>query len=331
MEKRSILLKSSLFILLSLITLSFLYPMVFMLINSLKARADYYADPFALPAGRLHFENYITMSSQFHILQLFRNTAFILKVTCVVVLVLSVFASYAFSKLQPKGKNVIFLCIIATMLIPAQVTLIPVYIMFSKVHLLNSPWSVILVYLAGFLPGNILLMTSFFKGISNEMIEAARIDGSGYFQIVRNVIVPMGLPVIIIIILIFNAVSVWNDLFTPMFLLTKSESKTVMVALAGLVQRYNSDPPYQYAGLLLSSIPAILIYILLPSFRYKQDRLDLHFMVLIARSPPPQTYLAHEVRVKMGDELRRGLHKDLWPSEFPEKIEKRTCVWYNMS
>ena len=248
-----------------LITASFFYPLVFMFLNSLKKRGLYFADPFGLPKGMLQFKNYAIMISQFKILHLFKNTAFILLITCLLALVLSIFAGYAFSKLRFPGRNSIFIAIIATMLIPAQVTLIPMYVMFSRVRLVNNPWSVILVYVASFLPGNILLMTSYFKDISNEMIEAGKIDGSNYFQIVRNVIIPMGAPVILIN-LIFNAINVWNDLFTPMILLQKDSVKTVMVALTGLVQRYSTDPPFQFAGLVLSSIPCILIYMLLQRY-----------------------------------------------------------------
>lgn len=265
MEKRSIWLKIVIFMFLCTITLTFVYPVIFMMLNSLKTKAEYYSYPFGLPSGKLHFENYTTMISQFGILNLFKNTGVILVFTCSIVLVISIFASYAITKLKFRGNRAIFLAIISTMLIPAQVTLIPVYVMFAKVGLLNNGASVILVYLAGFLPGNILLMTSYFRGISDELIEAGKLDGCNYVQLVRHVAVPYGSPVIVINV-IFNAMTVWNDLFTPMILLQKNESQTVMVALAGLVQRYSQDPPYQFAGLLLSAIPAILVYIMLQRF-----------------------------------------------------------------
>ena len=102
-------------------------------------------------------------------------------------------------------------------------------------------------------------MTSIFRGIPDEMLEAAVLDGADYFGILRYVIVPMGMPAIILTV-IFYFIVTWNDLFTPMILLQNMEMRTVMVALASLISRYTGDPTFQFAGLILASIPAILIY-----------------------------------------------------------------------
>jgi ABC-type glycerol-3-phosphate transport system permease component len=110
-----------------------------------------------------------------------------------------------------------------------------------------------------FLPEAILLMTSTFRSIPDEMIEAAEIDGAGYFDKLRYVIVPMGKPAIILC-LIYYFIVTWNDLFTPMILLQDMDVRTVMVALASLSSRYTGDPTLQFAGLILAAIPAILVY-----------------------------------------------------------------------
>jgi ABC-type glycerol-3-phosphate transport system permease component len=205
------------------------------------------------------WDNYATMISQFKILDLFKNTFFISFFSIVFLLCLGIVASYAFAKLKFKGKNIIYLLILSTMFIPVQGTIIPLYMLFSKVHLVNSAWSVIFVYVGLFIPEVILLMTSSFRGIPDEMIEAAKLDGAGYFQILRYVIVPMGRPAILLSI-IFYFIVTWNDLFTPMILLQSMDKRTVMVALASLLGRYGGDPTFQFAGLVLATIPAILVY-----------------------------------------------------------------------
>ena len=92
-----------------------------------------------------------------------------------------------------------------------------------------------------------------------ELDEAATIDGCGYFGRIRNVVMPMGWPAISLSIIFFFICS-WNDLFTPMVLLKSMDKRTVMVALSSLIGRYTGDPPFQYAGLLMSAIPALAVY-----------------------------------------------------------------------
>ncbi len=255
------------FLALAVLAISFLFPIYYMAINSVKTKPQYRAAPFALPPG-VSFANFDLLFRNFKIMDSFANTFIIAVASVAIGIVFGVVASYAFAKLQFKGKSVVYLLLIATMFIPAQVTMIPLYYLMSELHMVNKLVSVILTYVATTLPGTILLMTTSFSGISNEMIEAARIDGAGYFQIVRNVIVPMGMAVIAINI-IFNFLSASNDLFTPMVLLQKIEKRTVMVALSQIMAPRNADPTYQMAGLLLSSLPQIAIYMIFSKFIIK--------------------------------------------------------------
>lgn len=252
--------KALIFITLVILSISNLYPLLFMFLNSFRARADYLKNPFAMPdLNKLAWNNYVTMVSQFKILNLFKNTLIISVLTLIFLLAFGIVASYAFAKLKFKGKDILYLLIISSMFVPVQVTIIPIYLMYSKVHLVNTYWAVILTYLGMFLSETILLLTAAFRGVPDEIIEAAELDGAGYFDILRHVIVPMGRPAIILCIIYYFIVT-WNDLFTPMILLTDMDSRTVMVALASLISRYSGDPTLQFAGLFLAAIPAILVY-----------------------------------------------------------------------
>jgi ABC-type glycerol-3-phosphate transport system permease component len=208
------------------------------------------------------------MISQFQILNLFKNTLFISVFTIFFILVFGITASYAFAKLKFKGKNLIYFLVISSMFVPVQVTIIPIYMLFSRIHLVNTYWAVILTYLGMFLSEAILLMTSAFRGIPDEIIEAAELDGAGYFDTLRYVIVPMGRSAIILCIIYYFIVT-WNDLFTPMILLTDMDLRTVMVALASLISRYSGDPTLQFAGLVLAAIPAILVYAIFQNYIIK--------------------------------------------------------------
>lgn len=246
-------------VLLSVMTLTFIYPLFYMAINSLKSRARYFSDPFGLPDLPLEWENFTTMVSQFRIFRLFWNSFVVSAGTVLLVLVVCTFASYIFAKYKFRGRNALYVTVIATMFIPSQVTIIPLYIMFSRLGLVNNYWSVILSYLALFLPEAVLLMTANFRGIIDELLEAAEIDGCGYLQRVWYIVVPMGQAAVFLSI-IFYFITAWNDLFTPMIFLQSMDKRTVMVALAALMGRYTGAPTLQFAGLLLSAIPAILVY-----------------------------------------------------------------------
>jgi len=247
--------------LLAVLTLTFLYPMYFMLINSLKTRSEYFVNQFNLPSGQLQLSNYATMISQFRILNLFKNSFIVSSLTVVGLLIVGTFASFVFAKYRFRGRTAIYLAVIATMFIPSQVTIIPLYVLFSRIGLVSTYWSVVLSYLALFLPEAILLMTANFRGIIDELLEAAEIDGCNYFQKVWNVVLPMGRAAIFLSI-IFYFIMAWNDLFTPMIFLQSMEKRTVMVALAALMGRYTGAPTLQFAGLLLSAVPALVVYIL---------------------------------------------------------------------
>jgi ABC-type glycerol-3-phosphate transport system permease component len=245
--------------LLAILTLTFVYPLVFMLLNSLKTRSDYFVNPFGLPRGPLQFSNYASMISQFKIFTLFLNSLIVAGGTVLILLAIAVFASTIFAKYRFKGRAALYLAVLATMFIPSQVTIIPVYVLFSRLGMVNRYWSVIFSYVALFLPEAILLTTAGFRAIIDELLEAAEIDGCGYLARIRHVMIPMGRASLFLLI-IFYFITAWNDLFTPMIFLQSMNKRTVMVALAALMGRYQGTPTLQFAGLLMSAIPALLIY-----------------------------------------------------------------------
>jgi ABC-type glycerol-3-phosphate transport system permease component len=251
--------RAVIFLVLLVLAISFLYPLYYMLINSLKSLSGYYVNPFGLPNEQLQWQNFATMISQFKILKLFGNSFIVSFFTVLGLVVMGTLASFSFAKVDFKGKDSIYLAILATLFVPAQVTMIPMYISFAKVSLVDNYLGVIIAYWAMFLPETIMLMTANFKSIPNELLEAATIDGCGYFGRIRNVVMPMGWPAISLSIIFFFICS-WNDLFTPMVLLKSMDKRTVMVALSSLIGRYTGDPPFQYAGLLMSAIPALAVY-----------------------------------------------------------------------
>ena len=132
-------------------------------------------------------------------------------------------------------------------------------------NLVNNPWSVIFCFVSGGIPSCIMLLTAYFRGIPNEVCEAAVIDGCSFIQMVAKVVLPMGKPAVAINV-IFTFLSTWNELFTPLILLNDREKQSVMVALNSLVSRYSSDPTFQMAGLTIVTVPVIIVYLFIQKY-----------------------------------------------------------------
>lgn len=242
---------------------TFLYPLYFMFINSLKNIGDYMSDLFSLP-GEWQFDNYRTIFTQFKIQVYMKNSLIITVFSVVSQLTIATFAAYAFAKIRFPGSRAAFMIMLLAMFIPGQVTLIPVYVFFARLGLLNTYPGVVLAYTAG-VPSVIMLLTAQFRGIPNELFEAVHMDGGGYFYIIRNVVLPMGKPAIGIA-LIFQIIGVYNNLFTALILINEQRMKTVIVALTGLVRSQSGNPPYQLTGLVISALPLLVVYLVFQKF-----------------------------------------------------------------
>lgn len=254
-------------VLLIALAIAFLYPLFFLLINSLKDRIGYLKDPLGLPK-ELNFENYISLFKSFGLMKYVGNSMIICVVSIGLTLCISVFAAYAFARLRFSGKNSIYLTMMATMIFPAQVTMIPLFVMFSKMGLTDSRLGLILVTTASLVPGTILLLRSNFFSIPKEMFEAARLDGAGYFGVVWNVLVPMAAPSIAISS-VFNFLAVFNDMFRPMILISSSEKKTLAVALSSFVNQRASNITFVFAGMFVSAMLTLIVYLIFSKYIVK--------------------------------------------------------------
>lgn len=250
------------YLVLILLAVSFLYPLFFMFANSIKTQAEYMLDPFSVDLLNGLYGNYYVMIRNFNILKYFANTLFTVGLGLVLGLVFAIIASYAFAKVRFRGRNGIYLGLMVVMFIPAQVTIIPLYVMFAKVGLIDSLWGLILLKICAGQAGLILLLTANFSSIPSGILDAARIDGCGYLRTIWLIAVPMVVPALSICV-ILNFISGWNDLFTPMVLIKDMDKQLVMPALSHLVGRFSKDVPSQMTGMLIASVPAVAVYLLL--------------------------------------------------------------------
>lgn len=168
-------------------------------------------------------------------------------------------AGYAFAKKRFPGRNFLFWLIIGTLMVPAYVTLVPMYIVTHNLHLLNSLWAVILPGLADVF--GIFLMRQYIQTLPSELMDAARIDGCGEFRVFWHVIMPLTKPAIGALA-IFTFVRHWNDFLWPLIVLNNSSHYTLPVGIAGLQQEFTIDYGLIFAGAALAALPMIVFFLI---------------------------------------------------------------------
>ena len=236
-----------------------LFPIYFMLISSFKTQDEYRENTWGLPTIYT-LKNFVTSVGQEKFAERFVNSAIL---TIGAVLISSLFAclaAYAFARMNFRGKHTIFNLILALMVIPPVVMITPLFVSLVRWDLINYYQGVILIYTGLLLPFSIFLMTNFFKTIPREIVEAARIDGCSSLNMFWKILIPLSAPAIITMIVV-NALWVWNELLIALVFLQKDEMKTVMVSVAAMRGRYYLDIPATMAGLLIATVPIILLYL----------------------------------------------------------------------
>jgi len=251
--------KSLLVLLLTLVAVTTLLPMAYMLISSFRTMTEYIYSPLGFPS-RFRLDNFISIASGYPLLRNFSNSLILSLVSLGLSLLVSVPAAYAFAHIPTRWGSTLYVATISLMMVPIMVTLIPRYIIFSKIGILDSRLSLYLSYTAGALPYTVFLLTVGFKAVPKELVESAKIDGAGYAQVVFNVIIPMGRATIITAC-ILNFVSFWNELVQAMMFTSNEKLKTITVLVSTMGGRYVSNMPLILTGLLIASIPMIVVYV----------------------------------------------------------------------
>ncbi len=178
-------------------------------------------------------------------------------------LLVNTMAGYAFAKLRFKGRERIFQLLLAALVIPAQVAMLPLFLMMKQLHLVNSYGGVIVPALATVF--GIFLVRQYARSIPDELLEAARIDGAGELRIFFQIVLPMLKPVLVTLS-IFTFMAAWNDFMWPLIVLTDQEHYTLPVALASLSREHIQDVEMMMAGAVITVLPVLLLFLLLQRY-----------------------------------------------------------------
>jgi len=169
--------------------------------------------------------------------------------------------AFAATKLQFPGRNLLFLLILASMLIPIQTILYPFYLVVRNFHLLNQQAGLIVAFVTFAIPLTTFQMSAYLRGVPDELVEAARMDGASTFQILTRIILPVCKPVIAVTGII-NFIWMWNDILLPVLIMQAPQSRTLMIGAGLLKGQWGSSSTLISAGLALAVVPVLVMFLI---------------------------------------------------------------------
>ncbi|MDF2923764.1 MAG: sugar transporter ATP-binding protein [Paenibacillaceae bacterium] len=249
--------KSAVTALMGMAAVVMILPFVWMVSSSLKLAGDIFNYPIEWIPGTWDFANYAEVWSKGHRFDLYYwNTIKITASTVAGSLLTSAMAGFAFAKLNFKGRDTLFLLYLATIIIPGQVLLVPRFILFDYMGIINT-------HLAVIMPGiftvfGTFLMRQFFTSIPNELLEAAKVDGAGFFRMFWQICLPLTKPALITL-LILTFTSHWNEYEGPLIYLRDQSLYTLTLGLTTFVGEYSTDYPRLLAASTCALLPLIVL------------------------------------------------------------------------
>ena len=244
----------ALFILMVVIAVVMLYPFWYIVDNAFRS-----SNQFDLQTGH-SLSGWKELFANLPVAGQMLNSTLVCAAAIAIILIVSTTAGFAFAKLRYRGSGMIFLLVVSALMVPLQSILFPEFVNLAKFGLTNSYAGAVLVYAALGTPFATFLMATYYRGISDELIEAAVIDGLGYERTFLQIALPLSLPAIATVT-VLQFIQIWDDLLVGLFFLPTSQ-RTITAGLATLSTGRTVSIPALMAGSLLSAIPAIVVYLI---------------------------------------------------------------------
>lgn len=237
-----------------------LLPMVWMVVTSLETEAQTFHFPPILWPGTLRFGNYVTVLRESAFGTWFWNTTVVTVTIVLSNLVLCTLAAYAFARIRFLGRGVIYFLLLATLMVPIQVVLIPTFLIVKELRLLDHLGALIVPHVASVF--GIFMLTQFFRTLPIELEEAARIDGASRLSILLRIVVPLSLPALATLAVI-QFLWTWNDFLWPLVtILTNQDAFTLQLGLATFQGAHNTQWHLVAAANIMSMVPMIVLFLL---------------------------------------------------------------------
>jgi ABC-type glycerol-3-phosphate transport system permease component len=240
------------------LALFFLIPILWMISTSLKERSEILAWPPQWIPENPKWENYAAAFTSYPLGRFILNTVFLVAANTVGELLAVPLVAYSFARLNFPGRKVLFIVVIATMMIPSHITLIPLFAIYNTLNMVDSYWPLILPSFFGN-PFFIFLMVQYMKTIPRDLDDAARMDGAGTWAILYRVLLPLCVPPLTIIF-VFSFLWTWNSFLQPLIYVNTFEWFPIQVGLALFRGRYSVEWNLFMAATLVSILPILVIY-----------------------------------------------------------------------
>jgi len=257
-RRASLIRKGIIYLLATIWLIITIYPIIFLIQNSLKSNMDFFSgDPWDFPAVWM-FENYTAVLEQ----DFFRYTAnsFITVGVSLIILVLAgSLAAFGLSRIRFRFRNLLYLLFVGGLTIPIHITLIPVYNLTRIMGIYDSLGALIGPYVAFNLPVTVFILTSFMSELPRSLEEAAYMDGAKRLQVYWNIMLPISRPAVTAVI-ILDAVVLWNEFIFPLVLINSEKYRPLTLALWNFQGEFTAKIPLMMASLVLASLPLFLIY-----------------------------------------------------------------------
>ncbi len=258
-RQRSLWNRAGLYAVLTIFGMVFLIPLVWVVSTSLKGNEQIFTIPPEWIPSRLRWENYVEVFRRMPVLLYLRNSVIITVFQMIGIVASSSLVAYAFAILRWPGRNILFGVLLATMMLPMQVTMIPIFVLFKQFGWLDTFKPLIVPAFLGGGAFNIFLLRQFYLGIPGEIVDAARIDGCSEFRIYWNIMLPLAKPALATIAILTFMFS-WNDFLGPLIYLSEKTKSTLALGLAMFVGQQTSEWALLMAASILMMIPMILIF-----------------------------------------------------------------------
>jgi ABC-type glycerol-3-phosphate transport system permease component len=243
----------------STLALSTLYPVVFVTMTAFRTNDDYMSNPAGIPKA-VTFDNLTNAFVNAQMGRFALNSLIVVVAAVILLTIVSCLAAYALTHFDFPLRNAILVAIVGMLALPVAVLMIPIFKVVLNLGLLNARLGLILVYTAILLPFNIYLLSSYMRSIPRELHYAAQIDGAGALRSLWSVVLPLVRPGLFTVITL-DFLALWNDLLFSLLILQEEDSRTIMVGIAQFQGYMSVDIGAVSAGLLLSMIPPLLIFL----------------------------------------------------------------------
>lgn len=251
---------SSYFIL-TIWTIIVLFPLWTLLVNSFKPQKEIFRDPFGLPKTPT-LEGYKAAWSSGRFDLYFTNTIIVTIISLCLILLVGSMAAYAIALWKSRFSTVLYIFFIAGLMIPIRLGTLDIVRLIKALHLQDTYWGLIPIYVAMGMPIAIFVLTAFIKDLPPEMFDAATVDGASEWQVYSRIVLPLMRPALATVT-IFNMIKIWNDFWFPLVLIRAEKSRTVALGVSLLFGQYRTDWTRALAVLSLAALPILFLYILL--------------------------------------------------------------------